>query len=136
MEQPLGRHAPLYDPENNPDGVVHAVIDDEDSNINYALDVITLTSMSVYGPPAYDGSSFSSIAAQVAQIAPDHQYIGEQDMFLLRANGPDSGTIIGSTFQGGPIQVTQGPWTIANNTVLGATAYYLLVRGVLSSVAA
>ena len=48
--------------------------------------------------------------------------MGEQDIDLIRANDADSGTISNSTFQGGTIEVFDGPWTITGNTVLGSTA--------------
>ena len=122
---PSGDTPTLYDPENLPSGVNHAVIDDEDSNINYATDIFTITKMSIYGPPAYDASpsEYSYIQAEVAAAAPLDTYVGELDMPLIRANPQDSGTIGNCTFQGGPIEVNGGPWTITNNTFLGATAY-------------
>ncbi len=51
-----------------------------------------------------------------------YQYVGEQDIDLIRTNDEDSGTISSSTFQGGPIEVFGGPWNITGNTVLGSTA--------------
>ena len=51
-----------------------------------------------------------------------YQYVGEQDIDLIRTNDTDSGTIANSTFQGGSIEVFAGPWTITGNTVLGSTA--------------
>jgi hypothetical protein len=121
---PPGTVPALWDPENNPGGYVHAVIDTRDSNSNANDTMLTLSGMSIYGPPAIDGSAYSALQAQLAQSGDTtHEYVGEQDIDLLRANDQDFGTISGCTFQGGSIEVFGGPWTITNNTVLGSTAY-------------
>ncbi len=120
---PAGTQPALWDPENNPGGIAHAVIDTRDSNTNLNRDLLTLNGMTISGPPAFDGSSFSSLQAQLQQSGDTtHQYVGEQDLDLIRTNDEDSGSIANSTFQGGPIEVFGGPWSITGNTVLGSTA--------------
>lgn len=120
MEQPLGDEPVLWDPENDL-GIEHAVIDTRDSNNNENRDVLTLNGVAIYGPPAFDASSFSSLQSKLQQSGDTiHEYVGEPAIDLVRANDQDSGTITGSTFQGGSIEVFGGPWTITNNTVLGA----------------
>jgi hypothetical protein len=113
----------FFDPENDPAGIQHAVIDTGDSNINLNLTSLTLSNMQIYGPPAFDGSAFGAITAQFGQsgITPG-QYVGELAMDLVRTNGGDTGSIQNSTFQGGSIEVFGGPWTISGNTVLGSMA--------------
>jgi hypothetical protein len=99
------------------------VIDTRDSNSNENRDVLTLSGMTISGPPAFDGSTFSTLQAKLQQSGDTiHEYAGEQAIDLVRANDEDSGTITGCTFQGGSIEVFGGPWTITNNTVLGAMA--------------
>jgi len=120
---PPGTTPALFDPENNPAGSQHAVIDTGDSNINLNSTILTLNNIQIYGPPAFDGSSYGSLQAQLAQGGDTlDQYVGEQDMSVVRTNGPDSGTISNSTFLGGTINVTGGPWNITGNTVLGSVA--------------
>lgn len=121
---PAGTSPALWDPENNPGGYDHAVLDTRDSNSNENQTFLTLNGMSIYGPPAFDGSSFANLVTQLAQSGDTtHEYVGEPDVDLILANDKDFGTITGSTFQGGPIEVFGGPWAITNNTVLGSTAY-------------
>jgi len=120
---PAGAGPPYYDPENNPGGVSHAVIDTRDSNTNLNMTLLTLSGMTIDGPSAFDGSSFSSLQAQLQQEGDNtHEYVGEQAMDLITTNDDDSGTIAGSTFEGGSIEVYGGPWNITGNTVLGSTA--------------
>jgi hypothetical protein len=120
---PTGNQPVLWDPENNPGGIVHAVIDTRDSNTNLNRDILTLNGMTISGPPAFDGSSFTSLQAQLRQSGDaTHQYAGEAALDLIRTNDEDSGSIAGSTFQGGPIELFGGPWSITGNTVLGSTA--------------
>ena len=91
---PAGTQPALWDPENNPAGITNAVIDTRDSNTNLNRDILTLTGMTIYGPPAFDGSSYSSLQAQLVQSGDtSHEYVGEQDIDLIRANDADSGTI-------------------------------------------
>ena len=91
---PAGTTPALWDPENNPGGIVHAVIDTRDSNSNLNRDILTLTGMTIDGPPAFDGSSYSGLQAELQQSGDTiHQYVGEQDIDLIRANDSDSGTI-------------------------------------------
>ncbi len=113
----------FYDPENNPTGIQHAVIDTGDPTPNTNITIYSFNDLTIYGPPAFDGSSFSSLQSQMAEegLAP-YQYVGEQDMDLILSNASDSGTISNSTFQGGTIEVFGGPWNIIDNTVLGSTA--------------
>ena len=123
---PSGDQPALFDPENNPAGITHAVIDTRDSNVNLNRDVLTLSGMTIDGPPAFDSSSFASLQAQLQQSGDTlHQYVGEQAIDLIRANDEDSGTIADSTFQGGSIEVFDGPWTVTGNTVLGSTGRHL-----------
>ena len=119
---PQGTTPALYDPENNP-GILHAVIDTRDSNPNTNITLLSLNNLTVYGPPAFDGASFSMLQSQLLQTGDSaHEYVGEQDMDLILANDADSGTIANSTFQGGSIEVFGGPWTMTNNTVMGSMA--------------
>jgi hypothetical protein len=120
---PPGSVPALWDPENNPGNYAHAVLDTRDANTNSNDTLLTLNGLSIYGPPAFDGSSFSSLQAQLVQSGDtSHQYVGEQDLNLIRTNDQDFGKIAGGTFQGGAIEVFGGPWTITGNTVLGSTA--------------
>jgi hypothetical protein len=121
---PPGAGPALFDPNNNPGGVQHAVIDTRDSNTNLNMTLLTLNAMTVLGPRAFDGSAFSSLQAQLAaQGDSTDQYVGEQDIELIRTNDQDTGSIMGSTFRGGSIELFAGPWTIAGNNVLGSTAF-------------
>jgi hypothetical protein len=120
---PAGEMPALYDPENNPSGVQHAVIDTRDANTNLNITILTLTGMTISGPPAFDESSYSALQTQLVQSgATTSQYVGEQDLNLITANDQDSGTITNSTFQGGTIELFGGPWNVTDNTVLGSTA--------------
>jgi hypothetical protein len=120
---PAGTAQALYDPENNPAGTQHAVIDTRDSNTNLNITLLTLNNVQIYGPPAFDGSSFSSLQTKLVQVGdPTDQYVGEQAMDLVRTNDADSGTISNSTLQGGTIEVFGGPWKITGNTVEGSPA--------------
>ena len=52
-------------------------------------------------------------------------YVGEPAMSLVQTDPGgggfgDYGSISNCTFQGGPINLAGGPWTITGNTVLGA----------------
>ena len=64
---PQGVTPALYDPENNPYGIQHAVIDTDDSNTNSNMTLLTLDNMVVTGPPAFDGASSSSLQSQLVQ---------------------------------------------------------------------
>ncbi len=120
---PAGATPALFDPENNPNGVARAVIDTRDSDINLNMTLLTLSGMTVLGPPAFDGSSLASLRAQLQQQGLGaYQYVGEQDLDLIRTNDDDTGTITGSTFQGGSIELTGGPWNLSGNAILGSTA--------------
>jgi hypothetical protein len=120
---PSGTTPALYDPADNPTGIQHAVIDTGDSNVNSNITSLTLNHVQILGPPAFDGASFASIRAQLAQQGHTaYQYVGEQDMNLVRTNFGDCGTISNSTLQGGTIEVCGGPWTITGNTITGSTA--------------
>ena len=120
---PSSSEPALFDPENNPGGISHAVIDSRDSNTNANDTILTLNGMTISGPPAFDASSYSSLQTQLAASGDTtHQYVGEQDLELIRTNDQDSGTISNSTFQGGTITVFGGPWNITGNTVRGSTA--------------
>ena len=99
------------------------MIDTRDSNTNLNRDILTMTGMTIDGPPAFDGSSYASLQAQLLQSGDtSHEYVGEQAIDLIRANDADNGTISNNTLQGGAIEVFGGPWTITGNTVLGSTA--------------
>ena len=120
---PPGTVPALFDPEDNPAGTSVAVIDTRDSTTNLNITILTLNGMTIQGPPAFDGSSYTSLQSQLANSGDTtHQYVGEEDIDLIRTNDQDSGTISSSTFQGGPIEVFGGPWNITGNTVLGSTA--------------
>ncbi len=121
---PAGNRARSVRPGEQPGGYsTVAVIDTRDSNTNLNITILTLNGMTIQGPPAFDGSSYTSLQAQLANSGDTtHQYVGEQDIDLIRTNDEDSGTISNSTFQGGSIEVFGGPWNITGNTVLGSTA--------------
>ena len=120
---PPGTEPALFDPENNPADTTIAVIDTRDSTTNLNITILTLNGMTIQGPPAFDGSAYPSLQTQLANSGDTiHQYVGEQDIDLIRTNDEDSGTISNSNFQGGSIQVFGGPWNITGNTVLGSTA--------------
>src|SRR5262249_24981399 len=103
---PPGTQQALWDPENNPGGIVHAVIDTRDSTTNLNREILTLNGMTISGPPAFDGSSFTDLEARLRQSGDTiHDYVGEQDVDLIRTNDEDTGSIANSTFQGGPIEV-------------------------------
>ena len=120
---PAGSTPALFDPENNPAGIQHAVIDTGDSTPNTNITLYSFTNLTIYGPPAFDGASFASLQSQLVQDGLSvYQYVGEQSIDTIRSGGNDSGTISNSTFQGGTIDLTGGPWNITDNTVLGSTA--------------
>ena len=99
------------------------MIDTRDSNTNLNLTWLTLSNMQIDGPPAFDGSTFAAIAAQVGQTgAPSASYVGEPAMDLIRTNDLDTGSIENSSFQGGSIEFYGGPWTITGNKVIGSAA--------------
>lgn len=119
---PAGVTPALWDPENT-QGISHAVLDTRDSSSNAIRDFLTLNGVSIYGPPAFDAASYAALQSALAKTGDtSHQYVGELAIDLIRTNDQDSGTITGGTFQGGSIEVFSGPWTISNNTVLGAMA--------------
>ena len=111
-----------WDPENT-GGINHAVIDTGDQNTPQSTQWLTLQNMSVFGPPAYDASSFQNLQNQAS--ASGMVYVGEPAMSLVQTDPGgggfgDYGSISNCTFQGGPINLAGGPWTITGNTVLGA----------------
>ncbi|MGO9596466.1 MAG: hypothetical protein ACLP7Q_00415 [Isosphaeraceae bacterium] len=121
---PSGTQPALWDPENTA-GINHAVIDTGDLNTPQSTQWLTLQNMRVYGPPAYDASSFQHL--QIQASTGGMVYVGEPAMTLVQTDPGgggfgDYGTISNSTFQGGPINLLGGPWTITGNTVLGAAA--------------
>src|SRR5262249_42553509 len=120
---PPGAGPALFDPENNPANIQHAVIDTRDSNTNLNLTSLTIANLTISDPPPFDGAQFGSISAQLAQTGGTaNQYVGEFAMDLIRTNDCDSGSIESSRFQGGSIELYGGPWNIAGNTVLGSSA--------------
>jgi hypothetical protein len=120
---PPGTSPALYDPEDNPTGTQHAVIDTADSNGNSYMTLLTLKNVQLYGPPAFDGASFASLQSQLVQQGDTvDQYVGEPDMLLVRSSWGDTGAIANSTFQGGQIELYGGPWNISGNKILGSTA--------------
>ena len=68
---PAGTTPALYDPENNPAGIQHAVIDTGDSESKYKYHNYSFNNLTIYGPPAFDGSSFTSLQSQLAQDGDD-----------------------------------------------------------------
>ncbi len=99
---PSGAGPALYDPENNPAGIEHAVIDTRDSNTNLNLTSLTLSNMQIDGPPAFDGALFGTLSSQVSQsVGAGAVYAGELAMDLVRTNDLDTGLITNSSFQGG-----------------------------------
>jgi hypothetical protein len=122
---PPGDAPTTWDPENNPDGVAHAVIDLGNGNDPESSQQLTLTSVNIYGPPAYDAGNgnFSYLQQQGLSNGNTHVYVGEPAMPLVQSGSGgfgDYGAITGCTLQGGPVFLSGGPWTITNNVVLGA----------------
>lgn len=114
----------VWDPQNSA-GISHAVIDTGDQNTPQSTQWVTLQNLAVYGPPAYNGSSFAALQVQAA--ANGQVYVGEPAMPLVQTDGGggwfgDYGTITGCSFQGGSINLVGGPWTVANNAFTGALA--------------
>ena len=70
--------------------------------------------MTILGPPNFDAAP---------PTAPDayHAYAGEPEIPLVET-GDDNGSIAGSKFQGGSVQLAGGPWTVTGNAHLGAFA--------------
>jgi hypothetical protein len=120
---PSGAGPAFFDPENNPLGVVHAVVDTRDSNINLNLTSLALSNMQIDGPPAFDGATFGTLSSQAGQsVGSGALYAGELAMDLVRTNDLDTGSISNSVFQGGSIELYGGPWKITGNTVFGSMA--------------
>jgi hypothetical protein len=101
----------LFDPESSPYGL-KAVIDTSGANDGRNRETLTLAGMTIDGPPDFDAAP---------PTAPDsaHAYAGEPEIPLIET-GNDNGSIAGSTFQGGAVQLAGGPWTVTGNTDLGA----------------
>jgi hypothetical protein len=111
----------LWDPENA--GIAYAVINTGGSNSNQNTTTFNLERMTVDGPPAFDSSTYSNL--QTLGASENVLYVGEPDIDLIATDGgsggvTDNGTISGSTFQGGPVELWGGPWTVTNNYVDGA----------------
>ena len=104
-----------YDPETftgGPYAVLYL------TNTNSPPVELNLSDVSITGPPAFD-------AHPTTQPESPYTYIGEPATNLIwTASGEgwtqDSGTITGSTFQGGTILLSGGPWSISNDVDLGA----------------
>jgi hypothetical protein len=110
-----------YDPNNN--GTQLAVINDEYLNQTYDTDMITLDDMTVDGPPAFDTNNTNNPDDNYTSLHNNNPgYVGEPAIPLLLTNPNDFGAVENSTFQGGPIWLSGGPWTVANNRVGGAVA--------------
>ena len=129
---PPGAEPALFDPENNPAGIQHAVIDTRDSNTNLNMTLLTLEQ---HGRSTVRRRSMArrirSLQAQLAQTGDTtHQYVGEQDIDLVRTNDEDSGTIASSTFQGGSIEVFGGPVDHHRQHGPGIDGRYLFARRV------
>ena len=120
---PAGAGPALFDPENNPAGIEHAVIDTRDSNTN-----LNLTSLACEQHADRRAAGFRRIARSAAisaQARPDcgdsaAQYVGELAIDLVRTNDLDTGSISNSSFQGGSIELYGGPWTITRKHGLRA----------------
>ena len=120
-DNPAGDTPALYDPNNNVSGYQLAVFSDAPTTGGYTSnDYITITRMTIDGPPAIDVNSSPSFTTLEAE-QPD--YVGEPDLYLINANPGSSGSISNNTFAGGNISLWKGPWIIQNNTVQGAAAY-------------
>ena len=120
---PPGAGPTLFDPENNPAGIAHAVIDTRDSNTNLNLTSLVLSNMTISGLPAFDSAAFATLTAQLGQSGDTaHAYAGELAMDLIRTNDLDTGSISSSSFQGGSIELYGGPWNITGNTITGSAA--------------
>ena len=103
----------LFDPESSGYGQ-KAVINTSVGNDGRNRETLTLAGMTVLGPPDFD-------AAPPTPPDSSHSYAGEPEIPLIEA-GDDDGSIAGSTFRGGSIQLAGGPWTVTGNTDLGALA--------------
>ncbi len=103
----------LFDPESSGYGQ-KAVINTGVGNDGRNRETLTLAGMTILGPPDFDAAP---------AVAPDayHTYAGEPEIPLVET-GDDNGSIAGSTFQGGSVQLAGGPWTVTGNTHLGAFA--------------
>jgi hypothetical protein len=116
----------IWDPENNFNNLSYAVINTGGSNWNGNSTTLNLQSMSIYGPPAFESSAhYSSLKTEAG--AQGELYVGEPDIDVVDTNGgpggiSDNGTISGSTFQGGTVELHGGPWTVTNNFIDGAVA--------------
>ncbi len=108
----------LFDP--NADYAPFAVINDQTQNENYDSDMITLSEMNIYGPPAFDENSPTEKYATLHQD--NSTYVGEPSIPLLLTNAPDFGSITDCTLQGGTVELNGGPWVVQDNTLLGAMA--------------
>ena len=105
----------LFDPESSPYGT-KAVIDTSTSGGNDGRnrEFLTMVGLTVDGPPDFDAVPPTPTDAY-------HAYAGEPEIPLVET-GDDGGTIAGSTFQGGSLALSGGPWTVVGNTHLGALA--------------
>jgi hypothetical protein len=128
-DNPPGSNPAQWDPENSL-GIPHAVIDTGGQNSTQNTQYLTLQGVSIYGPPAFDANkspSFSDLQVLARAQNPPAIYVGEPAMKLIETDQggggfSDFGTISDCTFQGGTIELSPGPWTITDNTVLGAVA--------------
>ncbi len=110
-------HNTWYDPENEQNGP-HAVVMLAGGNASPV--VVTLSGMSITGPPALDPTPPGSPPS-------GYTYIGEEATPLVLTNAAygwtqASGTITGCTFQGGTIKLSGGPWDVSGNVHSGALA--------------
>lgn len=103
----------LFDPESSVYGS-RAVLNTSGGNDGRNRETLTLVGMTIDGPPDFD-------AAPATKPDAAHTYAGEPEIPLVEA-GDDNGTIAGSTFQGGSIALSGGPWTIVGNVHAGADA--------------
>ena len=84
------------------------------SNSNENSTTLNLQGMSIYGPPAFDSSTYQSLQTLAAAQNPPDLYVGEQDIDLIDTNEggggiTDNGNITGSpVLQGGPVELWGG----------------------------
>jgi hypothetical protein len=98
-----------------------AVINLNPSSNQQPQDTLTMNDVNISGPPAYNPSP-ESLQAPPTDPTDLYNYHDplEAAMNLLTTGQHDNGSITDCTFQGGPVAVSSGPWTITDNTDYGA----------------
>ena len=120
---PAGAGPALYDPENNPEGVEHAVIDTRDSNTNLNVTLLTLEQHADLRAAGFRRLVvWHDVVASGTELGSAAVYVGELAMDLVRTNDLRHRLDLEFDFSGGVDRAICGPWTITENTVLGSMA--------------